>query len=198
MLVRDVMTAGPVTTTPQTSTKAALRQLAERRITALPVVDCQGRLCGIVSEADLIQDLVVRDPRAQERPIMIDPLYPPTTVEEVYTRAAVTVAAEDDVSVAVQLMTETGAKSLPVLDDDRKPVGVLSRSDVIRALARDDAAIAADIDRVLASIGHADWLVEVVDGRVRVTGPVAAGEAAIAKVVAQTVPGVVHVDVAAG
>jgi CBS domain-containing protein len=197
MLVREIMTAGPATTTPQTSTKAALRQLAERGITALPVVDPHGRLCGIVSEADLIQDVVVRDPRAQERPITIDPLYPPKTVEDVYTRAPVTVAAEDDVSAAVELMTATGAKSLPVVDDDRTVVGILSRSDVIRTLARDDAEIAADIDRVLASVGHEDWLVEVVDGVVSVTGPAAVGESSIARVVAQTVPGVVDVRVSA-
>lgn len=197
MLVREVMTAEPVTTTLQTSTKAARVRLAELGITSMPVVDRSGRLRGIVSEADLIQDVVIRDPRAHERPITIDPLYPPSTVEDVYTRAVVTVAADDDVTVAVELMTTTGAKSLPVVDHDHRLVGVISRSDIIRALARGDAEIAADVDRLLADIGHADWFVEVVDGVVSVSGPTP-DESSLARVVAQTVPGVVDVRVAAG
>jgi CBS domain-containing protein len=195
MLVRDVMTSDPVTVTPGTHIKDALTRLARLGITSMPVVDRAGRLFGIVSEADLIGESVARDPRAQERPIMIEPLYPPRLVEEVSTRSVMTVRPDDDVATAVELMISTGAKSLPVLDDDRRLIGVVSRSDVVAALARSDDVIAADIDAVLESLGHADWLVEVEEGSVDISGPSGAAERSLAHVVAHTVPGVVEVRI---
>ncbi len=195
MLVREVMTTDPVTATPETTIKEAISILARLGITAMPIVDRKGRLRGIVSEADLIEDVVPRDPRARERPIVIDALYPPTTVEDVFTRAAVTVVPEDDAATAVELMTATGAKSLPVVGQDQHVVGVISRSDIVKQFARADVVIAADISRLLTSTGHDDWLVEVNDGVVQITGPANIGTSALAHVVAQTVPGVVDVHV---
>ena len=195
MLVRDVMTPEPMTVTPKAGVKETLTRLAHLGITSMPVVDERGRLCGIVSEADLIREAVARDPRAQERPITVEPLYPPRTVEEVYTRSAMSVRVHDDVAAAVELMTSTAVKSLPVLDDDNVLVGVISRSDVVQALAREDDVIAADVDDLLSSLGHADWLVEVRDGVVDVSGPSGAAERSLAHVVAHTVPGVVEVHV---
>ncbi|MBZ5736960.1 CBS domain-containing protein [Nocardioides mangrovi] len=198
MLVREAMTSEPLTATLRTTVKEALVTLSEHGITALPVVDRSGRLRGIVSELDLIEDAIVRDPRAREHAIAVDPLRPPQTVEDVYTRSAVTVAPDDDIAVAVELMTATGAKSLPVVERGHRLVGVVSRSDIVRALARTDAVIASDVTALLSSVGRADWLVEVDDGVVLVTGPANVGEASLARVVAQTVAGVVHVDTAPG
>ena len=195
MLVRDLMTPDPVTVTPQVSIKEALARLAQLGITSMPVVDGHQRLCGIVSEADLIREIIARDPRAQERPVMVEPLYPPHDVEDVYTRSPASVRTDDDVADAVETMTALSAKSLPVVDVRGRLVGVLSRSDVVQALARADDVIAADIDEVLASLGHTDWLVEVDDGVVHVSGPRGAGEHSLAHVVARTVPGVVEVRV---
>jgi len=73
---------------------------------------------------------------------------------------------------------------------------VISRSDVVRALARTDDVVAADVGSVLASVGYADWLVEVDDGVVLVTGPTDLGQESLAKVVARTVAGVTDVRVA--
>ncbi len=195
MLVRDLMTPDPATVTPETGIKEALTRLADLGITSLPVVDRWNRLLGIVSEADLIRDLVARDPRAQERPVEMRPLFAPHVVDEVYTRAAVSVRVEDDVATAVDMMTVTSAKSLPVVDDRGRLLGVLSRSDIVQALARADDVIAADIDGLLADLGHDDWLVEVEEGTVHVSGPDGAAERSLAHVVAHTVPGVVEVEV---
>ena len=195
MLVQEVMTREPVTATPGTRVKVALQRLAEHGITALPVVDARRRLLGIVSEADLIREAITRDPRAPEGAVIVESLYPAHRVEEVYTRSTVSVRSEDDVASAVDLMSATGAKSLPVLDEIGSLVGVLSRSDVVRALARDDDTIAADLDDVLTRLGHDDWLVEVEEGVVEVTGPSNLGEVSLAHMVAHTVPGVVEVHV---
>ena len=62
MLVREVMTTDAVTATAGTSIKEALGLLAKLGITAMPVVDGKGRLLGVVSEADLIEDVVRVDP----------------------------------------------------------------------------------------------------------------------------------------
>ena len=195
MLVRDLMTTEPVTVTPRTGVKDALTTLARLGITSMPVVAGDRRLLGIVSEADLIRDAVARDARAQDSPVMVEPLDPPRSVDDVYTRATIWVGPSDDVATAVDVMTSTAVKSLPVLDDDGRLVGVLSRSDVVRALARSDAMIAADIDAVLTALGHEDWLVEVHDGVVEVSGPGDLAQHSLAHVVARAVPGVGEVHV---
>jgi CBS domain-containing protein len=194
MLVKDVMTAHPVTVTPNTGIKAALTKLAYVGITSMPVVDEDRRLCGILSEADMIND-VADDPRAHERPIMIRPVSPPRTVEDVYTRSPITARPQDDVTAAVDVMAAKGFKSLPVVDDQNRLVGVISRSDVIRALARDDDAIAKDISRLFDDLGHADWTVQVAGGIVEVTGAGDPAQQSLAHALARTVPGVVHVHV---
>jgi CBS-domain-containing membrane protein len=195
MLVRDLMTPDPVTVTPEAGIKQALTSLADLGITSMPVVDRHHRLCGIVSEADLIRDIVARDPRAQERPVVVEALFPPETVEDVYTRSAASVRGDEDVANAVEVMTALSAKSLPVVDDGGRLIGILSRSDVVQALARSDDVIAADIDDLLGSLGHTDWLVEVENGVVAVAGPDGPAERSLAIVVARTVPGVVEVRV---
>ena len=195
MIVRELMTPEPVTATPETHVKEALARLARLGITSMPVVDGKLRLCGIVSEADLICDLVARDPRAQERPVTVEPLFAPTTVEDVYTRSAASVRVDDDVANAVETMVAISAKSLPVLDEQGRLVGILSRSDIVQALARTDDVIAADIDELLRELGRSDWLVEVEEGVVDISGPEGTGERSLAHVVAHTVPGVVQVRI---
>ena len=194
MLVEDVMTEHPVTVRPDTGVKAALTKLAFVGITAVPVVDAEGRVCGIVSEADFIGE-VIDDPRAHERPITVRPLTPARTVEDVYTRDPITVRPHDDVTAVVDLMTTKGFKSLPVVDDRHRLVGMVSRSDVVRALARDDEVIAKDISRLFADLGHPDWHVRVVSGIVDVLGPDDAGQRSLAHTLSRTVPGVVEVRV---
>jgi CBS domain-containing protein len=194
MLVRDVMTVDPITVTPETGVKSALTRLAHLGITSMPVVDTQGRLCGILSEADLIREAVGADPRAQQRPITIHPVSAPQTVEEVYTRSAVAVRPDDDVASAVDVMSDKGFKSLPVVDDGHLLVGILSRSDVVRALARDDTLIAEDIIGVFRDLGHPDWVVEVTEGVVEITGPDPT-QHSLAHTIARTVQGVVAVRV---
>ena len=193
MLVRELMTPDPVVVTPETSIKEAISRLADMGITSMPVVDKHHKLRGIVSEADLIREVVPRDPRAQERPIEIEPLYPPHAVEDVYTRSAVSVHADDDVAIAVETMTALSAKSLPVLDDHGRLIGIVSRSDVVQALARTDDVIAADLDNLFEELDHGDWLVEVDEGVVDISGPEGSAEHSLAVVVARTVPGVIEV-----
>jgi CBS domain-containing protein len=194
MLVKDVMTRDPITVVPSVGIKAAMTKLAFAGITSMPVVDAERHLCGIVSEADLIRD-VADDPRAHERPITIHPVNPPRTVDDVYTRSPVAVGPGDDVTAAVDVMSAKGFKSLPVIDREHRLVGILSRSDVLRALARDDKVIAHDVVKLFEQLGHTGWTADVDSGVVEVSGPEDTAQRSLAHALTRTVTGVVAVHV---
>ncbi|UMG91899.1 CBS domain-containing protein [Nocardioides sp. TF02-7] len=111
------------------------------------------------------------------------------------TPHAVTVRPDTDLVTAIDLATSTGIKSIPVVDEHDRVVGVISRRDVVRMLARSDAELEHDIDDLLVSAGFRDWLVDVHDGVAEVSGPTDPRDRALARVVARGVPGVVEVHV---
>jgi CBS-domain-containing membrane protein len=196
MIVRELMTHHPIAVRPETTVKAALRLLDDNNITMLPVVAADRRVHGVVSEADLIRDLVDRDPRDQERPRAAErTLDRPRQVVDVMSNRAVTVRPETDVAVAVEIATSTGIKSLPVVDERDRLVGVLSRRDVVRVLAREDELVEAEIDGLLVSVGFRDWLVDVHDGIAEITGPAGTPERGVVRALAGSVPGVLEVRV---
>jgi CBS-domain-containing membrane protein len=195
MLVREVMTRDIVTVMPETPVKSALILLEKRRITSVPVLTGSGRLVGVVSEADLIRDLVTADPRAHELPLEDDRHDRPTFVSDVMTPHAVTVHPDTELVVAVELITSTSVKSLPVVDERGAVVGIVSRSDVVRVLARSDEELGSRVDALLDSSGLGDWFVEVHEGTVDLTGPEASEDATVARILAATVPGVLEVRV---
>lgn len=196
MLVSEVMTHEPVTVTKDTRVKAALTLLAQNKITSMPVLTRSGRLCGVVSEADLIRDLVDHDPRTHEIPGgdgWDDWHDRPGLVGDVMSPLAITVHPETELSVAVELVTSTSVKSVPVVDMSGSVVGMLSRSDVVRVLARSDEDLEKAVDSMLTSVGLSDWFVEVTEGSVALSGPEGSSERTLAHLIASTVPGVVDV-----
>lgn len=195
MYVQDVMTPQPVTIQRQASVKEALTMLARYSVTSLPVVTASGRICGVVSEADLIRESVARDHDIQETPIQAEAIDPPRLVEQVYTPHAVTVRADTDLSDAVELMTSTSVKSLPVVDDRDRVIGIISRSDVVQLLARSDNEIEREVHTLLVAMGHEGWLVEVHDGIVEITSPDLLGDSSLVGLAVDTIPGVVEVRI---
>ncbi|MGZ5400375.1 MAG: CBS domain-containing protein [Nocardioides sp.] len=193
MLVYEVMTTRPATVSPQATIKAALGLLAEHRVTALPVVSDTREVVGVVSEADLIRELLARDPRAHEIARQ-DSGSRSSIVEQVMSTHPVTVRPDADLVQAVDLLTSTVVKSLPVVDRAGRLAGVLSRSDVIRLLARADHDIECEVDELLRSTGLDGWLVEVEDGFVQLLGPERSNDSLLARLLAETVPGVIEVS----
>jgi CBS domain-containing protein len=193
MLVRELMTPDPVTVAEDTPVKAALVLLSRHEITSMPVLGRHGRLSGVVSEADLIRDLVYADPRSHERTLDEDWRDHPLVVGDVMTTHAVTVHPDTELAQAVELITSTTVKSVPVVDHDGRVKGMLSRSDVVRVLARADEELSRNVGSMLSSVGLGDWLAEVTNGDVTLTGPDDPRERALAHLVAGTVPGVVQV-----
>ena len=195
MLVREVMTPRAVTVTPETAVKEALALLERHRITAVPVVDRELRIQGVVSEVDLIRDLVPADQRTHERPAPRAPHDHPRSVGEVMSTLPVTVEPHMDVAAAVDVMATLNIKSVPVVDDRGRVLGMLSRSDVVRVLAQSDDELERQVDAVLSEVGLGDWLVAVTDGAVHLSGPPDSPLRGTARAVAESVPGVVDVQV---
>jgi CBS domain-containing protein len=195
MFVRDLMTDHAVTVTRDTPVKDALALLEKHRITAVPVVDPGGRVQGVVSEVDLIRDLVPPDQRTHERQSSQALHNRPRVVADVMSTHPVTVGPTTDVATAVELMTSLNIKSVPVVDHGDRVLGMLSRSDVVRVLAQSDDELERQVDAVLTEVGLGEWLVEVKDGEVHLTGPADSPYRRTARAVAESVPGVVDVQV---
>lgn len=194
MFVHDVMTRRPATVTAGVHLHEAAAVLADLHVSALPVVDETGRICGVVSEADLIRDAFPPDVRAHLLPLQ-RVSRPAALVSEVMTSPAITVHESTDVADVAELMTSRRLKSVPVVDDAERVVGMVSRSDLVRVRARSDDLLVRDLEALLASIGHQDWSVAVHDGVVGIEGPSTVLDRSIAEVAAQTVTGVVAVQV---
>ena len=182
MRTKDVMTSPVVTVSPDTPLKDVARILVERGINAVPVVDAADRLCGIVSEADLLT-LETADSRGS----------PPHTASEVMSQSVYTLAQDTDATVAARMMLRHRLKSVPVVAGDRV-VGIVARRDLLRLVARGDDDIRADLQARLASeLERLQRLrVEVADGVVTVAGAGELGRELVAGL-ARTVPGVVEV-----
>ena len=194
MLVHELMTRSPVTVQPATHVKDALAMLDTHAITSMPVVDADGRIVGVVSEADLVREAVAQDPRAHMMPSGEPPLESPRTVAEVMSRHPLTVTADTDLAEAVDLLTSSAVKSVPVVDERRRTVGMLSRRDVVHALARTDDRIETELDELFRELGGT-WSVTVDEGRVTVEGVADAQARALAETAAATVTGVRSVHV---
>lgn len=191
MLVRDVMTSPAITVSTRTSVKDGLRLLDKHHVTALPVVGSDGGLLGIVSEADLLREAVRHDDRTHLMPHEHVESPPPRTVDDVMSTLSFTVSPDSDLSDAVELMTNTAVKSLPVLERGQV-VGVVSRSDVVRLLARSDENIRAEIDELLRS-AEMQYQVDVEDGHVTLEGSTDPHQQRVAEVITNSVSGVLAV-----
>ena len=101
--------------------RAALARLAEHRIGALIVVDKGGALCGILSERDIVR-----------RAAMNEDLFS-QTVGEVMTQDVVVGVPQDDIMSVAHVMTERSFRHLPIVDEDRRVIGMISIGDVMKA-----------------------------------------------------------------
>lgn len=189
VLVRELMTREVRTVVRDTALDSALREMARRRVTSLPVVDRDGRVVGILSEADVLRRYASADPRAHLRPAAPAPPWP-RAVEEVMTPEVGTTGEGADVADVAREMARHGWKSVPVVDDEGRLVGLLSRSDVLAALTTGDDAIREEVQRELAALGRSDWVVTVTGGVVTVTGVGGPDDARLARDVAATARGV--------
>lgn len=128
--VRDVMSR-PVVVGPDASIAEVERVLEKSGFNALPVVDEQGRLVGLVTTLDLLKAFAFGE----------ESIIPPyeyimrSPVEAVMSRRLITVPPRQPLTRLLEKMLETRNKSFPVVDDGQL-VGIVAREDVMRALRR--------------------------------------------------------------
>ncbi len=119
MIARDIMTHGVRTIHPNASTQEVARLLSQERISGVPVVDANGKVIGIVTEADIISK-VNREGLC---------------VADIMSHEVIAVGEETAVSEIATLFTEHKIKRVPVLHDG-KLVGIVSRADIVNAVAQ--------------------------------------------------------------
>jgi CBS domain-containing protein len=195
MRLKDLMTSPVVTVTPTTRLKQVAALLVRHGFNAVPVVD-EGDLVGIVSEADLVGLESLPDPRAHALRWPAPAAAVPHLVGEVMTREVLALPPDADAAEAARLMLDRGVKSIPVMLGGRV-VGIVTRRDLLRVLARSDQAIRAEVQRLLGEELGGHCPVEVADGVVVLAGFDPGREGELAELLARTVPGVVDVRVAA-
>jgi CBS domain-containing protein len=140
----DVMVRDVVTVRPDADVAEAIKLLAEHDISALPVVDTTGSLVGVLSEADLIHRVEIGTEK--HRPWWLEAVTGATTlaeefakshgkkVGEVMTESVISVTEDTPLSAIAALFERKRIKRVPVVKDD-KLVGIVSRSNLIQALA---------------------------------------------------------------
>ncbi len=201
--VADVMTTDVLTVRESTPYKEIARLLAERRVSAVPVVDDDGRVVGVVSETDLLrkeEHLVPwRSRRLAYRGSRIERKKAAATVAaELMTTPPVCIELGASLPAAARAMTDHDVTRLIVLNADGRLAGIVSRSDLLRVFLAPDEQIRERVTRRL--IRDALWddpfavRAEVRDGIVTLTGELERRSLVpIAIQFARTVDGVVGV-----
>ncbi|WP_310718991.1 CBS domain-containing protein [Streptomyces lydicus] len=184
--VGSVMTTEVVRVGYGTPFKEVARLLAEHRISGLPVVDADEKVIGVLSETDLL----TRQAQAPDDPCRRRRHLPGVALTKSARRRAakalactggqlmseppITVHADDTVAEAARTLVEHGVHRLPVVDEEDRLVGIVTRRDLLQVFLRPDPEIR---DEVLEEVlEHAPWLtprsvdVSVVEGVVTLAG----------------------------
>jgi CBS domain-containing protein/nitroimidazol reductase NimA-like FMN-containing flavoprotein (pyridoxamine 5'-phosphate oxidase superfamily) len=190
---QELMTTPVVTVSPHMSVKEAATTLITHGITAAPVVDAADQLVGIVTEADLLRGRLVPDPRRHLNAAPQDSAPLGHEVSEVMSTPVHALSTTADVAEIARLMSVGRLRAVPLTEDGRV-AGIVTRRDILRLVARDDAAVRAEVRTALAGAGEGStlWGVDVAEGSVHLRG---GGDPDLAAVRARTVPGVARVSV---
>jgi len=150
--VGDAMTRGPIMVQPETPLTEVIRILAEQHISGLPVVNPQGKLVGVISETDLmwresgvtpppyimVLDTVIylKNPAKYEKDLH---KALGQTVGEVMSHHPITIKPHQPLTLAARLMHERQVHRLLVLNDAGSVIGILTRGDIVRVMAAEQA-----------------------------------------------------------
>lgn len=218
----DIMTTSVITIPQDAKIAQAVRLMLEHHISALPVVDADGGLTGLISEGDLMRR--IRAPEAPRRSWWLELLDGPGNaahdfvmlnsqrITDVMSREIVSVEEDTPVGTIARLLDKHRIKRVPVLRDGRV-VGIVSRANLLQALASvpdqalqtppaDDRALRTRVDAALKEVPEvAVNLITytVKDGHVVLWGVADSDtqEKAI-RVAVENVPGVRSTDVQMG
>lgn len=144
--VADVMTRDVITVTPETPLRELASILSEKHINGVPVVDHKGNVLGVVCESDLVNQnkplhiptvfVILDSVIPMENPWRLQKEFKrlaATKVGDIYSRPAVSISPDTDLSEVARIMSERRLYTLPVIEGG-KLVGVVGKADVIRSL----------------------------------------------------------------
>jgi CBS domain-containing membrane protein len=144
ILVKDVMTKNVITVKKDTKVSELIEILSKNRISGVPVVDEKNRVVGIVSEADLLFTTKTGKIRGlrdflkrligEEYSTLATPLSGDLKVEDIMTSPVITASPDMDIEEASKILSEKRIKRLPVVDENGKLIGIITRHDLISAI----------------------------------------------------------------
>ncbi|MCS6993676.1 MAG: DUF190 domain-containing protein [Anaerolineales bacterium] len=181
-LVQEVMTREVVTLSPHMSVAEAWQKMLETLIKAMPVVDENGQVLGMLTDEDLLERAGVQQRLSVAERLEDDFLSEELArlqqsalqVADVMSRPPITASAHEPLGTAAVRMARAGIKRMPVLDEQGKLTGVLSRVDILRLLTEKPAAkwaappgaaqtVRDVMSRVIPAVRHDDELPEIVE-----------------------------------
>ncbi|MEW2296171.1 CBS domain-containing protein [Streptomyces sp. NPDC006743] len=201
--VSDVMTQTVVAVGRDAPFKDVINLMEQWKVSALPVLEGEGRVIGVVSEADLLPKEEFRDSDpdrfTQLRRLPDLAKVGALTAGELMSTPAVTVHADATLAEAARIMAVRKVKRLPVVGADGLLEGVVSRADLLKVFLRSDDDIAEEVRReVVSPLFHTTGepaRVEVCDGVVTLTGRIRdTSFVPVAARLARAVEGVVDVE----
>ncbi|MDO9534692.1 MAG: CBS domain-containing protein [Bacillota bacterium] len=149
IVAKDIMTKEVITVHPGEDVEKVARLLLEHNISGLPVTDAEGRVLGVITEGDLvIREKEIKVPAYGEILGAVFYLQSPKkffeelkrtiarSVEELMSKQIYTVGPEAAVSEISALMVKKSINRVPVVDKDKKLLGIVSRQDIIRAVQK--------------------------------------------------------------
>ncbi|WP_406510083.1 CBS domain-containing protein [Streptomyces sp. NBC_00212] len=203
--VADVMTTTVVTVTPDAGFKEIVAAMERWRVTAVPVIEGEGKVVGVISQADLL----FKEEFHQHQTGMIEQMRRlgdtakagSTHARDLMTFPAITVHADATLPQAARLMAGRRVKRLPVVDDSGVLKGVVSRADLLKIFLRSDDELASEVRREVVDrlfpVSHRNVRVDVADGVVTLSGAVRDSSLIpVAERLTHSVEGVVDVNCA--
>ncbi len=140
VMVRDVMTRNVIHVRENADISEVANLLSENRISGLPVVDRDEHVIGVITEADVLsmagmkKEHVFRDIL---RHILGEPLPAHTEskrLRDVMSSPAITTGPESDIREVAMIIDEKRIKRLPVVDEQGRLIGLISRADIVRGI----------------------------------------------------------------
>ncbi|MDX2530942.1 MULTISPECIES: CBS domain-containing protein [Streptomyces] len=154
-IVSDVMTHTVAAIGRGASFKEIVRMMHDWKVSALPVLEGEGRVVGVVSEADLLPKEEFRDSDpdryTQLRRLSDLAKAGAVTAGELMTSPALTVHADATLAQAARALARAKVKRLPVVDELGMLQGIVSRADLLKVFLRDDEEIAEEVRREVVS-----------------------------------------------
>jgi CBS domain-containing protein len=170
----------PFLVEPGTPFREIVTQLAQHRVSAVPVLDAEGRVLGVVSEADLLLKQEHPDPKVDipliwsSRRRLERKKAAASVAGKLMTTPPVTVAPTITVTEAARRMHTAGVRRLPVVDEAGRLAGIVSRADLLKVFTRPDEDVRREVlDDVIVGQFAMDpscFLVDVHDGVVVLQG----------------------------